>query len=239
MEAREHKKAFEHLRDSLKEYTLDYSRAAIEGEIPKALERDSRILDERSVDAYGTESGHTFALDQDGWISMAVPEDSSPGDIATEVERFLQEMAPTTIREEGLTVNIDLVCPPGTILDGIQRLSSVAELSLTVRLPNPGCDLPDAIKRMEEYGAQVAEEKYRNERGLGVPLQEAERFDKEASRGNADVRVVSTDGDVFDSRENPAEFKHHYEMARSTVPPLLVLALAWLSERWFGGGGPT
>ncbi|MFJ8939996.1 hypothetical protein ACIRL0_30490 [Streptomyces sp. NPDC102365] len=238
-ETRDHRLTFEYLVDVLEGHRIEYATPSHDDRIQEALKLASSVLDERKPRVYQTTTGQTFAMDlQDNWISMTVPEGGRPQLVSTDISRFLQAAAPA-IKEKDLSIDVDLVCHPGRIINGIGQLVQVAELSLTVRLPNPGCDLPDALRRMEECGARIAEEKYANERGLAVPFQEAERFDKEASRGNVDVKAISTNGEIFDSKENPAEFEPSFQIVHDIVPSALVLALAWLIERWSGGGGPT
>lgn len=229
-EALAHKRCFDEIVAALVPYSREYGEESIQvgrESAQGALDRGIMVCESRE--------GKVFALDpQERWIALTVLDETSPREVADAIQKFLGRL----VDNQDSRIEVDLVCEPGTILEELADLSSVAELEVTIRLPNDrGKSLYDAIRQMERMGATEKTDIFRSERGLWVSSDDAKVLDEEASLGNVDVRATSLNGAVFDSRENVAQFFPPFKVTAELVPLSLVMAILWLIQNWPPRGG--
>ncbi|MFF3206654.1 hypothetical protein [Streptomyces sp. NPDC002962] len=233
-ETHAHKRRFDELVAGLVPYSDDYS-------LPNGWESlgiDDKSIQEasdRGILVCRSSSGQAFALDpKERWLALPVPDRGDPREAARVIRGFLREF----VDDQDLRIDVDLVCQPGTILKGLEGLSSVTELEVTIRLPNaPAKSLFDAIRQMESVGATEKVDTLRSPRGLWLSREEVELLDGEASAGNVDVRAESSSGAKFDSRDHGAWFTPPFKISIDLVPTSLVLAILWIIQNWPPRGG--
>ncbi|MFF8287798.1 hypothetical protein ACF068_01030 [Streptomyces sp. NPDC016309] len=236
-EVQEHKKFFGELTSALSEYEVDSSSPVGDSEVSASFRLASSVAEKRNFKVYGSRSGCFFALDVDRqWISVAVPNETEPRAAASNVEGFFRELMGGREGAGGISLSVDLVSAPGSVIKSLDEMTPLVKLELTIRLPNDHRSLYEAIADMARYGEYIRDERYYNKRGLWMTRAEAERLDSEASRGRIDVRAVSANDDIYDSRDNPAEFEPSFTVTGERVAIALLLALVWLAERWPSGG---